>query len=94
VALVTDGRFSGSNKGCAIGHVSPEPAEGGPIAIVKDVDIIEVDILKRKLNLKLSEEEINKRLKTWKPSRSTAKKGTLKLYQKLVQSAADGATIV
>jgi len=94
VALVTDGRFSGSNKGCAIGHVSPEAAEGGPIAIVKDGDIIEVDILKRKLNLKLSEEEINKRMKTWKPPGSTAKKGILKLYQKLVQSAADGATIV
>ncbi len=94
VALVTDGRFSGSNKGGAIGHVSPEAAEGGPIAIVKDGDIIEVDIIKRKLNLKLSEAEITERLKTWKPPRSTAKKGILKLYRKLVQSAADGATIV
>ncbi len=93
VALVTDGRFSGSNKGGAIGHVSPEAAEGGPIAIVKDVDIIEVDIPKRKLNLKLSGTEINKRLKVWKPPRPTAKKGILKLCQKLVHSAADGATV-
>ena len=93
VALVTDGRFSGSNKGGAIGHVSPEAAEGGPIAIVKDGDMIEVDIPKRKLSLKLSGAEINERLKTWKPPRLAAQKGILKLYRKLVQSAANGATI-
>jgi dihydroxy-acid dehydratase len=93
VALVTDGRFSGSNKGGAIGHVSPEAAEGGPIAIVRDGDIIEVDIPKRKLSLKLSGAEINERLKAWKPPRSTAQKGILKLYRKLVQSAANGAMI-
>lgn len=93
VAVVTDGRFSGSNKGSAIGHVSPEAAEGGPIAIVKGGDVIEVDIPKRRLNVELSEAEINERLKTWKPPQSTARKGILKLYQKLVQSAADGATI-
>jgi dihydroxy-acid dehydratase len=93
VALVTDGRFSGSNKGGAIGHVSPEAFEGGPIAIVKDGDIIEADIPRRKLNLKLSEAEIKERLKTWKPPRPTAKKGILKLYQKHVQSAVSGATI-
>jgi dihydroxy-acid dehydratase len=93
VTLVTDGRFSGSNKGSAIGHVSPEAAEGGPIAIVKDGDIIEVDIPRRKLNLRLSEEEIGRRLKAWKPRRSMAKKGVLKLYQKHVQSVVTGAII-
>lgn len=93
VALVTDGRFSGSNKGGAIGHVSPEAAEGGPIAIVKDGDIIEVDIPRRKLNLRLSEEEIGRRLKAWKPKQSIAKKGVLKLYQKHVQSVVTGAII-
>jgi dihydroxy-acid dehydratase len=93
VALVTDGRFSGSNKGGAIGHVSPEAFEGGPIAIVKDGDTIEVDIPRRKLSLNLSGTEINQRLKAWKPPPSRAKKGTLKLYQKLVQSSLNGATI-
>jgi dihydroxy-acid dehydratase len=93
VALVTDGRFSGSNKGCAVGHVSPEAAEGGPIAIVKDGDIVEINIPERKLSLKLSPTEISARLKAWKPPPLTVKKGTLKLYHKLVQSATSGATL-
>jgi dihydroxy-acid dehydratase len=93
VALVTDGRFSGSNKGGAVGHVSPEAADGGPIAIVKDGDMIEVDIPRRKLNLKLSEAEVEERLKRWKPPRSKAKKGILKIYRKLVSSSVNGATI-
>jgi dihydroxy-acid dehydratase len=93
VGLVTDGRFSGSNKGGAIGHVSPEAAEGGPIAVVRDGDIIEVNIPRRKLRLKLSKEQINKRLKAWKPPPRIAKKGILRLYQKSVQPATEGATL-
>lgn len=93
VALVTDGRFSGSNKGGAIGHVSLEAAEGGPIAIVEDGDIIEVDIPRRKLHLRLSESEIGRRLRAWKPRQSLAKKGVLKLYQMHVQSVVTGAVL-
>ena len=76
-----------------MGHVSPEAAEGGPIAIVKDGDIIEVDIPRRKLRLRLSEAEISRRLKVWKPKQSLAKKGVLKLYQTHVQSVVTGAVL-
>jgi len=93
VALVTDGRFSGSNKGGAIGHVSPEAAEGGTIAIVKDGDIIEIDIPRRKLKLRVSDKEIKERLKAWKLPKRSAEKGVLKLYQKLVHSADSGAIL-
>ncbi|MEM1546712.1 MAG: dihydroxy-acid dehydratase, partial [Candidatus Methanomethylicia archaeon] len=93
VALVTDGRFSGSNRGGAIGHVSPEAAEGGPIAVVRDGDIIEIDILGRKLNVSLSDEEIRRRLNEWKPPEFKVKKGILALYSKIVESADKGATL-
>ncbi|MEM2194239.1 MAG: dihydroxy-acid dehydratase [Candidatus Methanomethylicia archaeon] len=93
VALVTDGRFSGSNRGGAIGHVSPEAAEGGPIAVVQDGDIIEINIPERKLNVKLSDEEINRRLEKWKPPELKAKRGILTLYSKIVESADKGAVL-
>jgi len=67
VALVTDGRFSGATEGAAIGHVSPEAMEGGPIAIVEEGDIIEIDIPSRKLNVRLAQEEIQSRLARWSP---------------------------
>jgi len=92
VALVTDGRFSGGTQGACIGHVSPEAAEGGPIALVKDGDIIEIDIPARKLNLKVSEEELQKRKKKWKVKQKKLE-GVLKKYYKLVQSGAKGATL-
>ena len=79
VALVTDGRFSGGTQGACIGHVSPEAAEGGPIALVKDGDIIEIDIPARKLNLKVSEEELQKRKKKWKVKQKKLE-GVLKKY--------------
>jgi len=92
VALITDGRFSGGTQGACIGHVSPEAQEGGPIALVKDGDIIEIDIPNRKLELKVSEEELEKRRKKWKPKRKKLE-GVLKKYQALVSSGAKGAVI-
>lgn len=92
VAIITDGRFSGGTRGPCIGHVSPEAAEGGPIAIVKDGDIIEIDIPARKLNVEISDDEIKKRLKTWKrPERKLT--GYLERYARLVSSADKGAVL-
>jgi len=80
VALVTDGRFSGATRGPCIGHVAPEAAEGGPIAIVKDGDKITIDIPNRMLKLELSDQEIKKRLATWKPKKPRITKGYLARY--------------
>jgi len=91
VALLTDGRFSGGSRGAAIGHISPEAAEGGPIAAVRNGDQIEIDIPRKKLNLLISKEEMKKRLSTWKPPKKNLK-GYLKRYAKLVTSANTGAT--
>ncbi|MBC7130179.1 dihydroxy-acid dehydratase, partial [Candidatus Bathyarchaeota archaeon] len=74
VALITDGRFSGATRGLCIGHVSPEAAEGGPIAVIRDGDIISIDIPKRLLNVKISEKELVERLKSWKPRELRIKK--------------------
>ena len=93
VALLTDGRFSGGSRGAAIGHISPEAAEGGPIALVRNGDQIEIDIPGRKLNLLVSKEELKKRLSKWKPPKKELK-GYLKRYAKLVTSANTGATFV
>lgn len=91
VALLTDGRFSGGSRGAAIGHISPEAAEGGPIAVVQNGDLIEIDIPGRKLNLLISNRELKKRLSQWKPPKKKLK-GYLKRYAKLVTSANTGAT--
>ena len=91
VALLTDGRFSGGSRGAAIGHISPEAAEGGPIAVVQDGDMIEIDIPEKKLNLLISDEVLKKRLSQWKPPKKELK-GYLKRYARLVQSAHTGAT--
>ena len=91
VALLTDGRFSGGSRGAAIGHISPEAAEGGPLAAVRNGDQIEIDIPGKKLNLLISDEELKKRLSQWKPPKKELK-GYLKRYAKLVQSAHTGAT--
>ncbi len=91
VALITDGRFSGATRGSSIGHISPEAASGGPIAIIKDGDTIEIDIRKKSLNVKLSDEEIKKRLKSWKPPKPNITTGYMKRYADLVSSANNGA---
>lgn len=93
VALITDGRFSGGTKGPCIGHVSPEAASGGPIAIIKDGDIIEIDIAKRKIALKITENEIKKRLKVLKIIPPKITTGYLARYAKMVTSASTGAIV-
>jgi dihydroxy-acid dehydratase len=84
VALITDGRFSGATRGPCIGHVSPEAAEGGPIATLKDGDIIEINIPKRILRVELKEEELENRLKSWKPKPPKIKRGYLAKYSSLL----------
>ncbi|MHA1580284.1 MAG: dihydroxy-acid dehydratase [Candidatus Freyarchaeota archaeon] len=95
VALVTDGRFSGSTRGAMIGHVSPEAAEGGPIAVVRNGDVISYDIPARRLSLEVSNDELQKRLKEWRlnPPKPKEAKGYLKRYQSLVTSAGRGAVL-
>lgn len=92
-ALVTDGRFSGTNNGCFVGHVSPEAQEGGPIALIKDGDMISIDIAAQKLELEVAETELATRKKTWQAPAPRVKKGYLWLYAQLAQSAAHGAII-
>ncbi len=93
VALITDGRFSGATRGASIGHVSPEAAEGGPIAAVRDGDLIEIDIPNCRLNVLVSEEELKSRLAGWRPREPKIKKGCLARYTKLVTSASTGAVL-
>jgi len=80
VALITDGRFSGATRGPCIGHVAPEAAEAGPIALVRDGDVIVIDIPKRVLSVELSDEEMKKRLAAWKPKPPRITKGYLTRY--------------
>ena len=91
VALVTDGRFSGGTRGAAIGHVSAEAMEGGPIAILENGDVIAIDITNKKIDVKLSEGEIEKRLSTWKPVEQRITRGYMERYGRSVLSASEGA---
>ncbi len=93
VALITDGRFSGASRGAAIGHVSPEAAVGGPIALVHEGDTILVDIPNNRLELKVSEEELAKRRAEWKPRKPKITDGYLGRYQALVTSGNRGAIL-
>jgi dihydroxy-acid dehydratase len=92
-AVVTDGRFSGTNNGCFVGHISPEASEGGPIAIVKDGDRISLDVNAGTIHVHVSDDEIKKRLKAWKKPSPKVTKGYLSLYSKLASSADEGAII-
>jgi len=92
-ALITDGRFSGTNNGCFVGHISPEAAEGGPLAVVRDGDEITIDIPNRKLHLHVAEAEINDRMAGWKPPAPKIRTGYLALYARLAESADKGAII-
>ncbi|MCP4219120.1 MAG: dihydroxy-acid dehydratase [bacterium] len=91
VALITDGRFSGGSTGAVFGHISPEAAEGGPIALVADGDLIEIDIENRRINLLVDEKELETRRAALKPYTPGAKEGILKRYSHFVQSAGTGA---
>lgn len=93
VALITDGRFSGGTRGPCIGHISPEAMEGGPIAIVQNGDRIKIDIPKRRIDLLLPEEEIQRRLSRWRPPKPKITKGWLARYARLVSSAGTGAVM-
>jgi len=92
-ALVTDGRFSGTNNGCFVGHVSPEAAEGGPIAIVRDGDRITIDVIEGKLHLHVDDDEIRERFESWTKPAPKVTRGHLALYSKLAASAAKGAVV-
>jgi dihydroxy-acid dehydratase len=91
VALITDGRFSGGSRGAAIGHVSPEAAEGGPIALVRNGDRIRIDIPGKKLTLLVNEEELKRRKKAWKPRKPKITSGYAARYAQMVTSAGTGA---
>ena len=93
VALITDGRFSGATRGASLGHCSPEAADGGPIALVQEGDLIELDINNYKITLKVSEEELAKRRENWKAPEPKVKSGYLARYAKLVSSADKGAIL-
>ncbi|MCX7682248.1 MAG: dihydroxy-acid dehydratase [Anaerolineae bacterium] len=92
-AVVTDGRFSGTNNGCFVGHVSPEAAEGGPIALVRDGDRITIDIPNRSLHLHVAEAELASRRAAWKRPEPKFRRGYLALYARLAESADRGAVI-
>ncbi len=91
VALITDGRFSGGTQGAAIGHVSPEAASGGPLALVREGDGIAIDIPNKKISLRVSPEELERRRKKWKPRPPKIKSGYLYRYSQLVTSGSTGA---
>ena len=93
VALLTDGRFSGASRGASIGHISPEAATGGPIGVIEEGDIIEIDIPNRSLNLKVSEKEIEARLDELEPKEPGVKDGYLIRYSQFVDTADTGAVI-
>ncbi len=93
IAFITDGRFSGTNKGCAVAHIAPEAAAGGPLAVVRDGDIIEIDIPNEKLNILLSPEELRERLEAWELPQKKVEKGYLAIYSRLAKSADKGAAL-
>ena len=93
MALITDGRFSGATRGAAIGHVSPEAAVGGPIALVEEGDIIAIDIMANTINMKVSEEELARRRAAWKPRKPRITTGYLSRYAALVTSGNTGAIL-
>jgi dihydroxy-acid dehydratase len=91
VALMTDGRFSGATHGFMIGHVAPEAADGGPIAVLRNGDIVNIDVKKRRLDVELSAAEIKRRMRKVKAPKTRYRSGALAKYARLVSSASDGA---
>jgi dihydroxy-acid dehydratase len=91
VALITDGRYSGASHGFIVGHIVPEAAVGGPIAVVRDGDIVTISAKTNTLSMNVSDEEIEERLKAWKPPKMAVTRGTLAKYAKLVGDASHGA---
>lgn len=93
VALITDGRFSGASRGASIGHVSPEAAVGGPIALVEEGDIIKINIPENTLMVDVSDEEMEKRRKNWQPREPKVTSGYLRRYANMVTSGSTGAIL-
>jgi dihydroxy-acid dehydratase len=93
VALITDGRFSGGTRGACIGHVSPEAAVGGPIALLKNGDIVEIDIPANTIKIKLSDAELAERKKHWTPRPPRITKGCLAKYAAMATSADTGGVL-
>lgn len=93
IAFITDGRFSGTNKGCGVAHIAPEAADGGPLAVVEEGDIIEIDIAKETLTLQISDPELERRLSAWRPPEPKKNKGYLSVYARLANSAEAGAAL-
>jgi dihydroxy-acid dehydratase len=91
VALLTDGRFSGATRGLMAGHVAPEAAVGGPIAALREGDMVVVDIEKRRLDVEISDSEMQQRLASWTPPAPHYTTGVFAKYAKLVSSASEGA---
>jgi dihydroxy-acid dehydratase len=91
VALITDGRFSGATRGFCVGHVGPEAAIGGPIGLIRDGDIIELDAVNGTLNVRLSDAELAERKKSWKPRENAVGSGVLWKYAQQVGPAVKGA---
>ena len=92
-ALITDGRFSGTNNGCFVGHISPEAADGGPIALVQDGDQITIDVINKRLELHVSDEELARRRASWTYTPPAGLSGYLARYAKSVSSANRGAIL-
>jgi dihydroxy-acid dehydratase len=93
VALITDGRFSGGTRGICVGHVSPEAADGGPIGLLRDGDMITVDLVKRRLEVALTPAQLRARKRSWKPVAKDIPPGWLRRYVSLVTSANTGAVL-
>jgi len=93
IAFLTDGRFSGTNKGCAVAHISPEAATGGPLGLVEDGDIIEIDIPNARLDLHVEVEEMSRRKALWSAPEQKIKKGYLSIYSRMADSTARGASL-
>jgi dihydroxy-acid dehydratase len=93
VALITDGRFSGATRGISVGHISPEAAEGGPIALLENGDIIRIDLRERRIDVLLPHEELERRRRVWQPPEPKVKHGYLARYAKLVTSANTGGIL-
>ena len=93
VLLLTDGRFSGGTRGGAVGHISPEAAAGGPIALVEEGDVVEIDVEARRLELLVDAGELERRRAAWSPPGPTDERGILGVYSRLVGSAASGALL-
>lgn len=91
--IITDGRFSGSNRGCFVGHISPEAYEGGALALVEDGDVISIDVPLRKLRLEVSDQELARRRKDWVRPEKVLKDGYLNTYRRISRSAAEGAAV-